>query len=80
MAGKGQVKCLRCKGQGFVGDAELPTAEPVPASNGEVEFPEDTGPLVTGDADVWGSPRILDDGQENPNYGKMPQYKDKSLP
>jgi hypothetical protein len=53
-----------------------------PPQNGvpEVEFPDDTGPLVVADADAWGSPRLLDDGQENPNYGRMPQYKDKSLP
>jgi hypothetical protein len=80
VAGKGQVKCQMCKGNGFVGDAIVPSEAPSEPSNGEVEFPDDTGPLVTGDADVWGSPRILDDGQENPNYGKMPQYKDKSLP
>jgi hypothetical protein len=80
VAGKGQVKCQMCKGNGFVGDAIVPNEAPAEPSNGEVEFPDDTGPLVTGDADVWGSPRILDDGQENPNYGKMPQYKDKSLP
>jgi hypothetical protein len=80
VAGKGEVSCIRCKGKGFLGDAELPGAPPEQPSNGEVEFPEDTGPLVTEDTDVWGSPRILADGQENPNYGKMPQYKDKSLP
>jgi hypothetical protein len=80
VAGKGLIVCQMCKGQGFVGDAVLPDQQQ--PQNGEVavEFPEDTGPLVTSDADAWGSPRILDDGQENPNYGKMPQYKDKSLP
>jgi hypothetical protein len=80
VAGKGQVKCQLCKGNGFVGDAVIPGNEPPQNGEVEVEFPEDTGPLVTEDTDVWGSPRILDDGQENPNYGKMPQYKDKSLP
>ena len=80
VAGKGQVKCQMCKGNGFVGDAVLPTEQPSQNGEVEVEFPDDTGPLVTGDADVWGSPRLLDDGQENPNYGKMPQYKNPSLP
>jgi hypothetical protein len=80
VAGKGQVKCQMCKGNGFVGDAVLPVEAQPQNGEVEVEFPEDTGPLVTEDTDVWGSPRILDDGQENPNYGKMPQYKDKSLP
>jgi hypothetical protein len=80
VAGKGQVKCQMCKGNGFVGDAILPTEAPSPNGEVEVEFPDDTGPLVVADADAWGSPRLLDDGQENPNYGRMPQYKDKSLP
>ena len=80
VAGKGQVKCQMCKGNGFVGDAVLPHEQPSQNGEVEVEFPDDTGPLVTGDADVWGSPRLLDDGQENPNYGKMPQYKNPSLP
>jgi hypothetical protein len=37
-------------------------------------------PLVTDGNDVWGSPKLLPDGQENPNYGKMPQYKNPTLP
>lgn len=80
VAGKERVVCPTCKGQGFQGDA---IGAPVQqASNGTVEadFPPDTQPLVADDADVWGSPRLLDDGQENPNYGKMPQYKNPSLP
>jgi hypothetical protein len=80
MAGKGQVKCLRCKGQGFVGDAELPSIEAPPASNGEVEFPDETQPAITADVDPNGSPRYLPDGQENPNFGKWPQFKDPTLP
>ena len=47
-----------------------------------VEFPPppSEGPVATGDVDIWGSPRLLDDGQENPNYGKMVQYKNPELP
>lgn len=29
--------------------------------------------------DPWGSPGYLEDGQENPNWGRFPQYKDPSL-
>jgi hypothetical protein len=84
VAGKELVVCPMCKGNGFQGDAAVnppPAFAPQP-QNGEVEveFPEDTAPLVTEDTDVWGSPRLLDDGQENPNYGKMPQYKNAGLP
>ena len=42
--------------------------------------PSAEGPAVVADADAWGSPRLLADGQENPNYGRMPQYKDPAYP
>jgi hypothetical protein len=84
VAGKELVVCPTCKGQGFQGDATVNPPAPFMAQpqNGtpEVEFPEEAQPLATGDTDVWGSPRLLDDGQENPNYGKMPQYKVPGLP
>jgi hypothetical protein len=80
VAGKERVLCPTCKGNGFQGDQALP---PTPqGTNGSVEFevPVDNEPLVSADADIWGSPRVLDDGQDNPNYGKMPQYKNPALP
>ena len=80
VAGKERVKCPTCGGQGFQGQGVVP--EQANTSNGvvAVEIPDDAKPLVTDDADVWGSPRLLPDGQENPNYGKMPQYKQPGLP
>ena len=76
------VACPTCKGYGYV-------PPPVPSQNGYAEAAQVT-PLGVGleedeseppaDADIWGSPRLLPDGQENPNYGKMPQYKDRNLP
>jgi hypothetical protein len=78
--GKERVVCQTCKGNGFQGDQAV---APMPqATNGSVDFelPPDTEPLVSADADIWGSPRVLDDGQDNPNYGKMPQYKNPALP
>ena len=80
VAGKERVLCPTCKGNGFQGDASV---APMQASgNGAVEFepPADAVPLVEDDRDIWGSPRVLDDGQDNPNYGKMPQYKNPTLP
>src|SRR5438094_721881 len=72
--------CKMCNGDGFLRD-DPPGAAPTNGVVAESEFELPTEePLVTGDADVWGSPRLLDDGQENPNYGKMPQYKNPSLP
>lgn len=67
--------CPDCQGRGFVGPQE--TAQ----TNGHVV----TGPTVLGtdlpstqafdDADEWGEPRILPDGRDNPNFGKMPNRK-----
>jgi len=53
------------------------TFDPV---SGEVLTPGAEEPEPPADADIWGSPRLLPDGQENPNYGKMPQYKVPTLP
>jgi hypothetical protein len=37
-------------------------------------------PAPAADSDPWGSPRLLHDGQPNPNYGRMPQYRDPNFP
>lgn len=74
------ITCQACKGYGYV-------PPPVPGGNGYVEAANlevpvgvGVGPLVVEDADTWGHPRYLPDGQENPNYGKMPQYVDPRYP
>jgi hypothetical protein len=67
--------CETCKGVGYLAfDANGAQVQNGPATNGAVVIDEDQ-PLVSGDVDIWGSPRLLDSGFENPNYGKMPQYK-----
>jgi len=80
VAGKERVLCPTCKGNGFQG--EVVATNPPASPNGEVVFEPaaDAVPLVSDDADIWGSPKVLDDGQDNPNYGKMPQYKNPQLP
>jgi hypothetical protein len=75
-----RIVCPTCKGLGYkpkqgaavidVGSAVV-TALPVAAP--DVDVPP-------ADADPFGSPRLLDDGQENPNFGKMPQFKNPELP
>lgn len=75
VAGKDTMECRRCGGRGY-----LPPADAAP-SNGHVE----TGPMVYGleppvtqafdEVDEWDEPRILPDGRENPNFGKMPNRK-----
>jgi hypothetical protein len=78
--GKLERVCPTCGGDGF-----KIVAGGAPVSvNGQVEeiqynLPNEE-PLVTDGTDVWGSPKILPDGMENPNYGKMPQYKNPTLP
>jgi len=80
VAGKARVMCPTCKGNGFQG--EVVASNPPAPANGEVIFEPaaDAVPLVSDDMDIWGSPKVLDDGQDNPNYGKMPQYKNPQLP
>jgi hypothetical protein len=80
VAGKERVLCPTCRGNGFQGDAAQPVATNGATAEVSFELPPDTTPLVTEDTDIWGSPKVLDDGQDNPNYGKMPQYKNPALP
>ena len=68
--------CGSCKGFGFV---------PPPGGEGAAVASFDVNgsspdPGMQADEDPWGSPRILTDGQLNPNYGRMPQYKEATLP
>jgi hypothetical protein len=80
IAGKDRVMCPTCQGNGYQGEGAQPPS--AASGNGVVAFEPaaDQTPLASGDADIWGSPRLLDDGQDNPNYGKMPQYKNPTLP
>lgn len=78
--GKTERVCPTCKGVGFQA-LDSPTG---PTGNGATdetvyELPNEA-PLISDDTDVWGSPKLLPDGMENPNYGKMPQYKNPLLP
>lgn len=78
--GKGVVNCPACRGFGYTpppGGAAV-TADGLTGAD-ELPALDDPEPPPA-EADPWGSPRILEDGQENPNYGRMPQYKDASLP
>lgn len=73
--GKETIGCSSCHGQGFIGPQVAP-------QNGRTdEHPGMTGPLYAPDppshdeVDEWKEPRILPDGRENPNFGKMPNRK-----
>lgn len=75
-----RIVCPTCKGNGYTVKGvqtapDLLDTAPRPAI---VAAPDVDTPQA--DSDVWGSPRLLDDGQENPNFGKMPNYKNPELP
>lgn len=78
--GNETISCPTCRALGYITDPRF-------SVNGTTEqdaslslVPAGGGEQVIEDTDAWGSPRLLGDGQENPNYGKMPQYKNPTLP
>ena len=90
--GRGQVRthsevpqwkllvCKACQGRGYIGPPEgvaNGASGPEPAYAAVAAA---TTPTEPPDADAFGSPRLLPDGMENPNYGRMPQYKDPRWP
>lgn len=80
VAGKERVVCSTCKGLGYQGPPQEAGQAAAPTNGEVIQYPSDTQPLTADDQDAWGSPRLLADGQENPNYGRAPSYKNPSLP
>jgi hypothetical protein len=74
------ISCGDCRGHGFVPPPGMVANGSGPPERVVVAVGagDQSGPPA--DADPWGSPRLLPDGQENPNYGRMPQYKAAELP
>lgn len=74
------LTCPQCQGTGFYPppNGAVPTAPP-PVKDGNGNLVETFRAEQTNE-DPWGSPRLLANGTENPNYGRMPQYKDATLP
>jgi hypothetical protein len=72
--------CRDCLGYGFTpppqAGAQVAGGDPVAAVVLSAVEPEAAKP----ETDLWGSPRYLPDGAENPNYGRAPQYKSGGLP
>lgn len=78
--GNDTVVCPTCKGNGYVTDPRFTSNGVVPTGDQPALVAVGGSEPVIEDADAWGSPRVLPDGQENPNYGRMPQYKNPNLP
>lgn len=74
------LTCSPCQGTGFVPPpgGSSPGLAVVPGGASTPDGEQFTAPAT--DSDPWGSPRLLENGVENPNYGKMPQFKDPNLP
>ena len=73
--GKETRQCPSCLGYGFApppgatsNGAQGPEVLLAPVTDDFASFPAD-------ELDAWQEPRILPDGRENPNFGKMPQFK-----
>jgi hypothetical protein len=78
--GNETIPCPTCKALGYVTDPRFPANGNVSAGEaGQLVAVGAPEPVIE-DADAWGSPRLMADGQENPNYGRMPQYKNPDLP
>ena len=68
--------CPRCKGWGYTIQGRAPSDAQTLTNGAVQDAPAQVGPLVTDENDAWGEPRVLPDGRLNPNYGKMPQFKE----
>lgn len=69
------ILCPDCGGRGYVGPP-APAAAPLTAVTGPSVLGLEVEPTqAREDVDEWGEPRILPDGRENPNFGRMPNRK-----
>jgi hypothetical protein len=80
VAGRETKTCSTCVGYGYVPPPSLDRNGPSPTGQASDLVTVAASPGLMDDHDAWGSPRLLPDGRDNPNYGKMPQYKDAALP
>lgn len=74
------LPCSRCKGSGFISIAPTGGNGHVEQTPAFVPNVTEANPAASDDADYLGSPRLLPDGMPNPNFGRMPQYKDPAYP
>lgn len=68
-------ECGECKGYGYVPPPERPENGRTRAGMQLAPVGQHTEPVATEDRDSWQEPRLLPDGRENPNFGRMPQHK-----
>lgn len=73
--GKETVTCRHCNGFGYYPPPSSGTNGTAAVTSGDLTAVTAAASGPQGDRDDWGEPRILPDGRENPNYGKMPHMK-----
>jgi hypothetical protein len=75
VAGEEKWECRTCGGHGFLDNwpksGNGTTTHP-PSFDAGGDVPTFTS---TEETDDWGEPKLLPDGRNNPNFGRMPQFK-----
>ena len=75
VAGQENIGCGTCNERGWIGPEIVQTNghhEPAPGLTAPLPAVESG---ATDDVDEWNEPRILPDGRQNPNFGRMPHRK-----
>jgi len=68
------IPCPSCKGYGYTPPPTLTGNGNVPDAASKPLLSVVSEDIEQGDFDDWKQPKMLPDGRENPNYGKMPSY------
>jgi hypothetical protein len=80
VAGEESNVCPTCSGRGYVSGAGVPATSNPPLAAVPVQPNGGEPPAPPAEVDRWGIARIMEDGMPNPNYGKTPDYWDRSYP
>lgn len=75
-----KATCPACRGFGFLPPPSTGTATNGAAAPEGITFVEEAHPVAVGDVDSFGIARLLPDGRENPNWGRMPAHWDPQYP
>lgn len=67
--------CQACRGYGYTPPPTTTQTSTNGVTNTSVDQIAEAVLQTSEDRDEWGEPRILPDGRENPNFGKMPNRK-----
>lgn len=75
-----KLKCDVCNGKGYVEPHAATANGPGPSERVPVAVGAEGEGEPPPDVDDWGTPRLLDDGMHNPNWGRGPAYWDHDFP